>query len=86
MKRVVLVHPDGLHQILGTDEGLEGRLPSMLPDFQLNPPLERIVSHATLFRTTPRAFYYREPPLPQNHEPLERRAMCVRAEMEATWQ
>lgn len=59
-KRVVFVHPDGLHQILGTTAGFE-RLPVTAENFQTR---GRVVPFASLVRVTSRAAYYREPIIP----------------------
>ena len=59
-KRLVYIHPDGLHQILGHAGGLP-KLPEVLPKFEVN---GRLVPFCSLFKVTQRAAYYKEPLVP----------------------
>ena len=63
MHRIVFVHPDGLHQIMGTDEGM-ATLPVTAEGFVV---LGRAVPFASLYRVTPRIAYYKEPMMPSTH-------------------
>lgn len=60
MKRVVFVHPDGLHQICGVSDAL----PVTIEGFQA---LGRPVAFASLVRVTPRAAFYKEPTTPASY-------------------
>lgn len=62
-KRLVFVHPDGLHQIIGHGEGLSA-LPVALPKFQVR---GRTVQFSSLYRVTPRMALYREPIVPASY-------------------
>lgn len=62
MKRIVFVHPDGLNQILGAVEVLEGQtLPVELPALSL---FGRSIPFASLVKVKRGAAYYKEPMLP----------------------
>lgn len=56
-KRIVFVHPGGLHQIMGTDAAF----PVTAENFVA---LGRTVPFASLYRMTPRSAYYKEPIAP----------------------
>ncbi len=56
-KRIVFIHPDGLFQIMGTDDGM-AKLPVVAEEFEAG---GRLVEFASLVRVTPRAAYYKEP-------------------------
>ena len=66
-KKIVFVHPDGLHQIIGaTDTQPPTVLQFRGPDGVVV-PFEirgRVVPFASLYRVTRRAAYYKEPLVP----------------------
>ncbi len=62
-KRIVFVHPDGLHQIMGTDAKFPS-LPVTAENFEVR---GRRVAFASLYRVTTRAAYYREPITPASY-------------------
>lgn len=59
-KRIVFIHPDGLMQIMGTDDGMPS-LPVTAEGFAVQ---GRTVPFASLVRVTSRAAYYKEPLVP----------------------
>lgn len=63
-KRVVFVHDDGIHQILGT---FPGQAPvTLVPDNASIQVRGRIIPFASLYRVTSRAAYYKAPTVPQS--------------------
>lgn len=62
-KRIVFIHPDGMRQIMGTDEGFD-TLPIVAENFEVR---GRIVPFASLVRVTTRAAYYKEPMVPASY-------------------
>jgi len=65
VKRIVFVHPSGLHQIMGTDGDLPApALPVTAGPFEA---LGRRVEFASLYRMTSRGAFYREPIVPAEH-------------------
>jgi hypothetical protein len=60
MKRIVFVHPNGLHQIIGTDAPFPA-LPVTAEGFHA---LGREVAFASLVKVTTRAAFYKEPLIP----------------------
>lgn len=69
-KRIVFVHPDGLHQIVGATDGeLPVTLQFVGPDGQPVPfqARGRVVPFASLVRVTPRAAFYKEPLVPSSY-------------------
>jgi hypothetical protein len=59
-KRIVFLRPDGIAQIMGTDESFE-TLPVTAENFVAG---GRLVPFASLYRVTPRAAWYKEPIAP----------------------
>lgn len=65
MKRLVLVHKDGIHQIIGATDG---ELPITI--YGNGGPFEamgRQIEFASLYRVNTRGAYYREPITPATH-------------------
>lgn len=63
MKRIVFLHPNGIAQIMGTDEGFP-ELPVTAGEFVA---MGRLVPFASLVRVTERVAYYREPLVPGSY-------------------
>lgn len=62
-KRIVFVHPSGLHEIVGTTDTLP-ELPIVAQGFTLQ---GREVPFASLFRVSHRAAFYKEPMVPASY-------------------
>jgi hypothetical protein len=62
IKRVVLIHADGMAQILGTGT-VGGDLPVTIGSFEA---LGREIPFASLYRVTSRAAYFKAPTVPKS--------------------
>jgi len=66
-KRVVFVHDDGIHQILGTATDPPVAL---VPEGDAIEVRGRIIPFASLYRVTTRAAYYKAPTVPSSGQTL----------------
>lgn len=61
-KRLVFVHADGLHQIIGHSGDLgKHKIPVVMPPIDLR---GRTIEFSSLYKVTPRAAYFKAPMLP----------------------